>query len=76
MDPLHRAARAKALLQDDVLQDALRMVKDDLVGVFTYPNSSQEEVLEAHRMVRSLGALEDKLKSFVDNGAVLERRKK
>lgn len=75
-DDLLKAERAKSLLTDPVLQEAMSVLKDDCVGVFSNPNASQEEIMEAHRMVRALGALETQLQSFVTTGRLIERRKK
>lgn len=75
MDPVFRARRAKELLQDEVLQEALSMIKQELVGVFMYPTSSQEDIMEAHRMVRAQDALRAKLQSFADEAKFAERRK-
>jgi hypothetical protein len=52
------------------------MIQHDAVGVFTYPNSSQEDIMEAHRMVRALDALRTKLEAFVADGKMAERRKR
>lgn len=51
------------------------MIKQELVGVFTCPTSSQEDIMEAHRMVRAQDALRAKLQSFADEAKFAERRK-
>lgn len=75
MDELVRAKRAADILNDEVLLEAFSVVEDTQVGVFKYPNSSSEDIMEAHRMVRALGALRDQLQAFVDAGKVAARRK-
>lgn len=74
MDTHVKAARAKQLLEDEVFKEALDMVLSAQVGVFQYPTSSEEEIMEAHRMVRALAALKGQLQSFVDDSKLLERR--
>lgn len=69
-----KAARAKQILEDEVFKEALNMILSEQVGVFRHPNSSQEEIMEAHRMVRSLTQLQGQLQSFVNDGKLLERR--
>lgn len=74
MDTHVKAARAKQILEDDVFKEALNMVLSEQVGVFTHPTSSEEEIMEAHRMVRALTQLKGYLQSFVDDGKLLEKR--
>ena len=74
MDTHVKAARAKQRLEDEVFKEALDMVLSAQVGVFQYPTSSEEEIMEAHRMVRALAALKGQLQSFVDDSKLLERR--
>jgi hypothetical protein len=74
LTPEQRKMNAERLLNDDTLRMALDMIQDDAIGVFTYPNSSQEDIMEAHRMVRSLDALRSKLEAFVADGKISERR--
>lgn len=76
MDKMHRAKTAEVLLRDPVLLEAFDLVKQAQIGVFEYPNSSQEDIMEAHRMVRALALLENQLTSFVVDGKLLEKRSK
>lgn len=76
MTPEQRADNANRLLNDDTLKMALDMIKSDCVGVFIYPNSSEEEIMEARRMVRTLDAFETKLKSLVTSGELAKRKHK
>ena len=76
MDTHVKAARAKQLLEDEVFKEALDMVLSAQVGVFQYPTSSEEEIMEAHRMVRALDALETQLVSFIVDGKISEHRNK
>jgi len=74
MDTHVKAARAKQILEDEVFKEALNVILSEQVGVFTYPNASEEEIMEAHRMVRALTQLKGQLQSFVSDSKLLERR--
>lgn len=76
MTPEQRKMNAERLLNDETLRAAFDMIQHDAVGVFTYPNSSQEDIMEAHRMVRALDALRTQLEAFVADGKMAERRKR
>ena len=67
---------AERLLNDETLRLAFDMIQDDAVGVFRYPNASQEDIMEAHRMVRALDALRSQLEVFILDGKMAERRSK
>jgi hypothetical protein len=74
VDTIVKSSKASALLSDPVLQEAFDVIKLQQVDVFKHHASSQEEIMEASRMVRALGAVEEQLKSFIWNGKLLERR--
>ena len=74
MDTIVKSSKASALLSDPVLQEAFDVIKLQQVDVFKHYASSQEEIMEASRMVRALGAVEEQLKSFILNGKLLEGR--
>jgi len=76
LTPEQRKLNAERLLNDETLRLALDMIQHDAIGVFTYPNASQEDIMEAHRMVRALDALRIKLEAFVVDGKMAERRSK
>lgn len=75
MDPKLKAARAKAILDDDLFKEAMSVVIENQVGVFKHPNASEEEIMEAHRMVQCASLLERQLQSYVTTGRLLERKK-
>lgn len=74
MDVHVKAARAKQILEDDVFKEAFNMVLNAQVGVFTHPSSSEEDIMEAHRVVRALTQLKGHMQSFVTGGKLLERQ--
>jgi hypothetical protein len=74
MDTVQRAARAKALLEDPLLKEAFDVLENAQIGLFTTQVCDAEQLMEAHRMVRSLRMLKDQLTSFIVDGKMLERR--
>jgi hypothetical protein len=74
MDTHVKAARAKQILEDEVFKEALNVVLSAQVGVFQSLSSSEEEIMEAHRMVRALTLLKGQLQSFVSDSKLLEQR--
>lgn len=74
MDIQQRAQRAKALLEDPLLKEAFDVLENAQIGMFTTQVCDAEQLMEAHRMVRSLRMLKDQLTSFIIDGKLLERR--
>ncbi len=74
MDVQQRAHRAKALLEDPLLKEAFDVLENAQIGLFTTQVCDAEQLMEAHRMVRSLRMLKDQLTSFIVDGKMLERR--
>lgn len=73
MDIKQKASRARALLGDLVLREAIDGLRAEQVAIFT-GSAPDEAALEARRMVRALDALEARLQSFSDDEAVFDRR--
>jgi len=76
MTPEQRQLNAERILSDETLQEALNVIRQKALGVFIYPNSSQDEIMEAHRMVRTLDAFETQLQSFIMDGKISGHRKR
>jgi len=76
LTPEQKKLNAERLLNDETLRLAFDMIQHDAVGVFKYPNASQEEIMEAHRMVRALDALRSQLEVLILDGKMAERRSK
>lgn len=74
MDTHLRAARAKALLEDPLLKEAFDVLENAQVAVFTSDLCNDEQIMEAHRMVRALRLVKDHLASVIMDGKMLERR--
>jgi hypothetical protein len=75
MNAEQKKTHAERLLSDPTLREALDVIRDRSIGVFKHPMSSQDEIMEAHRMVRALDAFETQLVSFVADGKISEHRK-
>lgn len=75
MTPVQRKQNAERLLNDPTLREALDVLRNAQIAVFTSHTCEDAEVMEARRMVRALDALEDQLKRFILDGKLVERRK-
>lgn len=73
MDIKQKASRARALLSDLVLREAIDGLKDEQVAIFV-GRAAPEAVTEARHVVWALDALEARLKAFIDDEAVFEKR--
>jgi DNA-binding transcriptional regulator LsrR (DeoR family) len=73
--PEQRKQAAERLLNDPTLREALDVLKNAQVAVFTGTSHSDADVMEARRMVRALGDLETQLERFILDGRLAERRK-
>ena len=74
MDIQQRAHRAKALLEDPLLKEAFDVLENAQISMFATQVCDAEQLMEAHRMVRSLRMLKDQLTSFIVDGKLLDRR--
>lgn len=74
MDAETKSKRAKAILDDEVFKMAVNVVTSYHIGVFRDTNSSQEDIMEAHRMVRALALIEGQLGAFADDAKLQKRR--
>ena len=76
MDIEIRAARSKALLNNDHFIDTLRDLRERQKDVFVNSAASDVEAREeAHEIVRALDAIEVSLKADVDAVTILKKRK-
>jgi hypothetical protein len=73
MDIVARARRAAAILDDEVFKQAQGVVYDSCVDLFLNAGSTQDEIMEAHRIVRAQSKLTDALQSFIDDARMLAR---
>lgn len=74
MNKLERGQIAEGLLQNPVLQEAFNNVKQQAIDVFLSGASSEEEIMDARRMVRALERVEQELSAFKLDAALTRRR--
>jgi type 1 glutamine amidotransferase len=74
MDVMHRAQRAQAIINDPVFVEAFNVVLSNQTAVFASSESSESQIMEAHRMVRALRAVKDQIQSAIVDGKIFERR--
>jgi hypothetical protein len=73
---LARAQRAKVIFEDPLFREVLDMLVAEQTDVFRGSTCTDAQVLEAHRMVLALSAVEARLVSFITDGKVVEKRTK
>lgn len=73
MDIKQKASRARALLGDLVLREAIDGLREEQLAIFT-GRAPAEAVTEARHMVWALDALEARLQSFSDDEAIFDKR--
>jgi hypothetical protein len=74
MDKREKAQRADALLKDDVLQDAFNGVLLYHTSVLTRVSATDEQVLEARRIVLALNEVKSQLHRYVSTGDILAKK--
>lgn len=73
MDVFRRADRAKLLLEDTVLMEAINSLKQQHIQTFT-GRSPESAVMEARHAVWALDALLARLQSYEDDAVILKKR--
>lgn len=73
MNVFTRADRAMLLLEDPVLREALDSLRKQHIDTFT-GRAPVEQVQEARHAVWALDALQARLKSYVDDAVILQKR--
>lgn len=76
MTPEQRAARAAALLRDEVLTGAVADLTREATDRMLLKTTAVEQLSEARHMVWALQAVMDRLQAYVDEQAMLIRRNK
>lgn len=74
IDKKNRAQHAENLLRDDVLQAAFEAVRKACLSTMTARGTTDEEALEARRDLFALDRVEGRLRSFVADGLLIEKR--
>lgn len=74
MDSKARAQQAKHLLEDEVLQMAVDGVLSYHKSILTSRSATDEEVLQARQEFLALESVMARLRSFVSDGRITEKR--
>lgn len=68
------AQYARELKNSEAFNRLLERVKDRQHAIFGRAGSSDEEVVDAHRRIAAIDALEKEIKRMIDDGARAERK--
>jgi adenylosuccinate synthase len=75
LDRAQKAARAKAILEDETFQEALDGVKRYHTSVFLRANATETEVLAARQRILALTEVANQLLKFFEDEVVAKERK-
>ena len=75
MDKVARAKHAEQLLRDDTLREALNAVYKGYQDTMLSQGVSDEMALEARRGYHALQQVETRLRSFIADGRIEDKRK-
>ena len=76
MDILVRAARVRAILDDDVFDGLINQVKQDQINVFLDPAATLDKVAEARLQVRAIEDLIGRMNDVLTEAKIFERKTK
>jgi hypothetical protein len=74
MDKLQRAAAARTLLADAILQEAFSVLYSQQVMVFSGNNATPEQIMTAHHKLIALESVKAELASIITDGDMLARQ--
>lgn len=66
-----KATKVRLLQNEDTFKDTLKVVRDEQVSVFLSPNSSTEDIKEAHDIICALEKIEGYFKTVLTDEAFL-----
>ena len=69
-----KASRIRQLQNDPVFQEVMQEVRDNQVGLFLNPETSQDVLVEAHDIVRALGHIEAYFNTVLTEEAVFDKQ--
>ena len=73
MDDTQKAEHAKRLLSDGLFNEAINVVKGYHTATFCQIDATEQEVMEARRMVLALEAVTKQLETYVLTGEMKKR---
>ena len=68
------ASRIRQLKNDPVFKEVMQEVRDNQVGLFLNPETSQDVLVEAHDIVRALGHIEAYFNTVLTEEAVFDKQ--
>lgn len=71
-----KAARVRALSNDDTYKAVIADIRDSQVSVFLNGQSQQEAINDAHDIIRALDKIEDHFQSVYADEAIFDKREK
>lgn len=71
-----KAARVRALSNDDTYKEVIADIRDSQVSVFLNGQSQQEAINDAHDIIRALDKIEDHFQSVYADEAIFDKREK
>ena len=69
-----KASRIRQLKNDPVFKEVMQEVRDNQVGLFLNPETSQDVLVEAHDIVRALGHIEAYFNTVLTEEAVFDKQ--
>ena len=75
LDRAQKAARAKAILEDETFQEAMDGVKRYHTSIFLRANATEAEVLAARQRILALTEVANQLLKFFEDEVVAQKRK-
>lgn len=73
MDDTQKAEHAKRLLEDGLFNEAINVVKGYHTATFCRIDATEQEVMEARRMVLALEAVTKQLEVYILTGEIKKR---
>lgn len=71
-----KAAKVRALSNDDTYKEVIADIRDSQVSVFLNGQSQQEAINDAHDIIRALDKIEDHFQSVYADEAIFDKREK
>ena len=71
-----KAAHVKRLQEDESFNTLIDEIREDTANVFLNPHSSTEDREEAHRIIRALAKIEDRMAVILTDEAIFDRQQR
>ena len=71
-----KAAKVRALSNDDTYKEVIADIRDSQVSVFLNGQSQQEAINDAHDIIRALNLIEDQFQTVFTDEAIYDKKQK